>query len=263
MTASEKLQRALTGAVAGCAMWMLVVGLGVPHIFGLGDDAGLIPAVILCALISLNRLHRLPVYATIVLLVVTLLVAYTPIVVAPSRALIRSDPLPKSADAVIALSAGINADGYLSWQGMDRTLSAMKLVKSGVAPRLIVTRERRRLGDRIFASSGDQAALAQLAGLNEVITTGGVKNTRAEAVEVARIARVRGWHRVIVVTSPMHTKRACATFEKTGLSVTCVASDSRDIAVNDMSLPHDRLRAFAMLIYEAAGTVQYRQKGWI
>jgi hypothetical protein len=45
--------------------------------------------------------------------------------------------------------------------------------------------------------------------------------------------------------------------------VTCVPSDSRDIAIGDMSLAHDRLRAFGMLIYETAGTLRYRQKGWL
>ena len=67
----------------------------------------------------------------------------------------------------------------------------------------------------------------------------------------------------MLVTSPFHTRRACRTFETVGLKVTCVPSDSRDIAIRRLAFPHDRLKAFGMWLYEAAGTIRYRQLGWI
>lgn len=261
--ASERWFGAVTGIVAGSASWMLIDQLGIPHIFRIGTDAGLIPFAIVGALLGLSRLQRIPVYFATLLLAVTLLVAYTSIIVGPSQAFIRADPLPSSADAVVALSAGVTADGYLTQEGSDRLLSALALVKSGVAPRLIVTREERSSGDTIFSSAADQQRLSSLAGVTEVISTGSAKRTHDEAVMIAAIARRGGWKRIVLVTSPYHTRRACRTFEKAGVTVSCFPSESRDIAVKRLKFAHDRLQAFGMWLYETAGTLRYTQKGWI
>jgi uncharacterized SAM-binding protein YcdF (DUF218 family) len=249
--------------VAGVASWMLIDQLGVPHIFGVGSDAGLIPFAISGALVGLTRLRRIPVYLATVLLVVTLVVAYTSIIVRPSKALIRSDSLPASADAVVALSAGVTADGYLTQEGSDRLLTALALVKAGVAPRLVITREERKTGRTVFTSAGDQQRISSLTGITNIITTGKAKRTHDEAVMVGELARRGGWKRIVLVTSPFHTRRACRTFEKAGLTVSCIPSESRDIAVKRLAYAHDRIQAFGMWLYETAGTLRYRQKGWI
>lgn len=261
--ASERWYRTITGIVAGAASWVLIDQLGVPHIFGIGSDAGLIPFAVFGALLGLTRLKRIPVYFATLLLAVTLLVAYTSVVVKPSKALIRADSLPFSADAVVALSAGVTADGYLTQEGSDRLLTALQIVKAGVAPRLVVTREERKSGHTIFSSADDQQRLSSLAGVAEVISTGKAERTHDEALMVAELARRGGWKRIVLVTSPFHTRRACRTFEKAGLTVSCIPSESRDIAVKQLKYAHDRLQAFGMLLYETAGTLRYRQKGWI
>ena len=82
-------------------------------------------------------------------------------------------------------------------------------------------------------------------------------------MRIAALARRNGWSRIVLVTSPFHSRRACATFEKTGIKVSCVPSDSRDIAVRSLTGSENRLLAFGMLIYEIAGTIRYRQAGWL
>jgi len=263
MTASEKLQRILTGVVAGCAAWMLIAWMSVPQIFGLDYDIGLIPFVVVFALLSLTREHRWPLYFTTALLAFTLIVAYTPLFANIAKATIRSDPLPESADAVVVLSAGLGADGYLSRDGAERLFYALGLVKRGISPTLVVTREVKIINDTVHISDTDQRRLGDVAGITSIINTPRVRNTHDEAVRVAQIARANGWHRIVVVTNPFHTRRACATFEKMGLVVTCTPSITREIGVSHLSVPRDRVNAFGLWLYETAGTLRYKQKGWL
>ena len=55
-----------------------------------------------------------------------------------------------------------------------------------------------------------------------------------------------------VVTSPLHTRRACAAFEHLGLTVTCVGAGQ----YHWWTWPYDA-------VYEQLGWIKYRMKGWI
>jgi uncharacterized SAM-binding protein YcdF (DUF218 family) len=253
----------LTGAVAGGALWLLLDLLGVPNVFGLGSEAGLIPLIVVGALLALTRFRLVVPSISLMLICVVMIVAYTPVIVGPARTFIRADPLPSSADAVVVLSAGVTPDGFLTQQGTDRALKGVQLVESGLAPVIVFTLEEKRTGGKRYNSVGDQKRISAIARISNVLFTRRVKSTHDEAVAVAAIARERGWRRIALVTSPFHTRRACATFEKTGLIVSCVPSESRDIAVRRLIYPHDRVAAFGMWLYETAGTLRYRQLGWI
>jgi uncharacterized SAM-binding protein YcdF (DUF218 family) len=256
-------ERVLAGVAAGAALWLLIDVLGIPHIFGIGSDLGLVPFAVLGGVLAVSRFSKIVPIVAAALLAVVIVVAYTGVADRAALGFIREDPLPTSADAVVALSAGATADGYMTQQGLDRTLSAVELVKRGIAPVLVFTHEE-RFDDGVRVSpADDQRRLAALAGVSQVVTTDRVKSTHDEAVQIARIARARGWHQIVLVTSPFHSRRACATFEKTGLIVSCAPSDSRDIAVKRLKFPSDRIGAFRMWLYETAGTLRYRQRGWI
>jgi len=259
----NKAERFLSGAIAGAATWLLLDLLGVPHIFGIGSDAGLIPLTILAAILAFSRVRLMFPVVAVMLILVAAGVAYTTVVVKPAQRLVRSDSLPPSADAVVALSGGMNADGYLTQQGADRTLKAVELVASGIAPVLLFTREEKKTGSVVNTSAEDQRRIASIGGVTRMLTTRRVRSTRDEALAVASVARHRGWRRIVLVTSPFHSRRACATFEKVGLTVTCVPSDSRDVAIRRMRGAHDRITAFGLLLYETAGTLRYRQAGWL
>jgi uncharacterized SAM-binding protein YcdF (DUF218 family) len=256
-------ERILSAALAGVAAWFLLEQLGVPHVFGIGSGAGLVPLAVLGAALGLTRFRMLPFWTAALLITVTIVVAYTSIIVGPARALIRDDPTPASADAIVVLSAGVTADGYLQQQGLDRILEAAELAKAGVAPVLVMTKEERTVRGVRFTSEVDQRGIVGLAGLTSVVWTGRVKSTHDEALAVSRLSASRGWNHIVLVTSAFHSRRACRTFEKLGLKVSCVPADSRDIAIRRLSYPHDRLGAFGMWLYETAGTLRYRQRGWI
>jgi len=237
--------------------------LGVPNVVHMTRMTGLIPTALIGALLAVSRYRRLLGVASAATYVFMLAIAYTPLITRPARSLIRADLLPDSADVVVVLSAGVTPDGFLHQQGLDRLLKGLVLVRRGVAPILLVTREERDVNDRKVTAAGDQDSLAALAGVTNVISTPLEASTHDEAMAVKRIAVSSGWKRIVLVTSPFHTRRACATFEHLGLTVSCIPSDSRDIAVRSLALPDDRVEAFGMWIYEIAATWQYRRRGWI
>jgi uncharacterized SAM-binding protein YcdF (DUF218 family) len=259
----RKLESILFGTVAGAAAWMMIDLLGAPHIFGIGSDAGLIPFSIAGAILGPTRYRALFPSASFVLLCVVIVIGYTGVVSHAMDRLIRVDSAPRAADAVVVLSGGVTADGYLSQQGIDRTLKAVTLVEEGIAPVLLFTREERTARGVKSTNAGDQLRFARLARLDRVLTTRPVKSTRDEALAVADVARHRGWRTIVLVTSPFHSRRACATFEHAGLTVSCIPSDSRDVAIKRLVNPNDRLVAFGLWLYETAGTLRYRQMGWI
>jgi uncharacterized SAM-binding protein YcdF (DUF218 family) len=143
-------------------------------------------------------------------------------------ALYREDPLARS-DAIVVLAG----------DRVNRWLEAHELAREGWAPLIALgggyreSLERRLLerGIRI-PSEGDLArdALLQLGHPPEsVFVIGFSDNTAAEALLLRREALSRRWHRVIVVTSKLHTRRAGFAMRRAldGTSVEVVVRASR------------------------------------
>jgi uncharacterized SAM-binding protein YcdF (DUF218 family) len=183
----------------------------------------------------------------------------------PTNALIRSQrAVAGAADAVVVLSGGVNGDGHLKPNAVDRLLTGLSLIRGGVAPTLIVSRERRGGGGNQVTSDIDQQRLIGLLDRPiRLLVVDSVFSTRDEAVKMRAVAQTLGITRLAVVTSPMHTYRACATFEKVGFVVTCVPSESRDVALRSLSVMADRVRALQLWLYEMAALAKYRAQRWI
>jgi uncharacterized SAM-binding protein YcdF (DUF218 family) len=255
----------IEGITLGVGIWILLLTLGVPWMLHLGGFDGLLPSAIIFGLFGWFGLRGVTVAVGAALSVVLLVVAYTPIVTRPVHALIRNDPLPPSADAVMALSAGVNDDGTISPPSVDRLVKAIELVTQGVAPILVVSREVYLLDGKTVSSRQEQERIIGLSrpGLSHMIVAGVTHSTHDEALRARDLFRSNNWKRIIVVTSPTHTRRACATFEKAGVVVSCAASENRDVALGRLTDPFERVKAFQLLLYETAGTIRYRQLGWL
>ncbi|HLE55639.1 MAG TPA: YdcF family protein [Rhodothermia bacterium] len=256
---------AIEGAILGVAFWILLFTLGLPWVFHIGAFDGLLPATGVGILVGVTR-WRVVLQATVVALsVLVIVVAFTPVVVEPARSLIRVDPLPARADAIVVLAGGTSDDGLILPQATDRLLKGLELLNRGVAPTLILSREADSIGTRLVTSRDDHERIVSLVrdARPKVVFPGLTHSTRDEAMRVATLFRARGWKRVVVVTSPLHTRRACGTFEKLGIVVSCAAAESREIALNTLKKPEDRVRAFQIWLYETAGTLRYRQLGWL
>ncbi|MDQ3996112.1 MAG: YdcF family protein [Gemmatimonadota bacterium] len=253
------------GALLGVLVWLEVIALGLPKILANVPGYGGIPiAAIVGALIGLTRLRHWMLIVVVGLAAMLALVAYTPIVRRPARALIRSDQVTRPAQAVIVLSGGVTTDAHLKPPVVDRVLTGLALIRRGIASTLIVSRERRGPAGRGVTSDADQQRIVALVERPvRLLIVDSVLSTRDEAVRIRALARTLDITSVVVVTSPLHTSRACATFEKVGFTVTCVPSESRDVALDTLRTATDRVRALQLWLYELAALAKYRAQRWI
>jgi uncharacterized SAM-binding protein YcdF (DUF218 family) len=261
-------KRALTaaeGAILGIAIWISLLTLGFPWILHLEGFDGLIPCAILGAIFGWLGWRRVTMGALCALCVAIVVIAFTPIIGRPVSSLVRDDPLPAHADAVMVLSAGVNDDGTVSPSSLDQLIKGMELVNRGIAPVLVVTREAYIINGRLVTSQLDQERIVSLTpgGVSRLVSAGITHSTHDEAVRALALARARNWKRIVLVTSPLHTRRACATFEKIGVVVSCTPSNTRAFALGALGSPTDRVRAFQVWLYELAGTLRYRQLGYL
>ena len=192
------------------------------------------------------------------------MVAYTPVVSSMARPLIRRDSIPPRVDAIAVLSAGMAPDGQMRGETLDRLLSGIVLAKRGVATPMLVSMERRAFNGASVTDSADLRNVIALAGLAGSTTfVDSVTTTRTEALRMKTIASANGWTSLAVVTSPLHARRACATFEAVGFKVVCVPAAVRGSGLYPGSDAEDRLRAFRAWLYERFATDSYRRRGWI
>jgi len=195
-----------------------------------------------------------------ILALICIAVAYTPLVSAVGRPLIRRDSIPARVDAIAVLSAGFTPDGMMQRETLERLLSGVTLARRGLAPVMLVSMERANRG----SDSADLQSVISLTGEGtRTILVDSVTTTRTEALRMKAIARANCWQTLACVTSPLHTRRACATFEAVGFRVVCVPATVRGSGLIPGSIAEDRLRDFRSWLYETFATDSYRRRGWI
>jgi uncharacterized SAM-binding protein YcdF (DUF218 family) len=130
------------------------------------------------------------------------------------RYLDHEDPL-QHADAIFVL-AGTR---------VERPLEAVDLYNAGYAPIIVLSPGRPEPGEFLLRQRGirfpsevelEREAIVQ-SGVpeNAVIGTNGyVDNTAQEANLLRAMVKAHGWHRVIIVTSKYHTRRAAYAFRR-------------------------------------------------
>jgi uncharacterized SAM-binding protein YcdF (DUF218 family) len=261
MRQTSWLPRLGVGLTAGSLAGLVVADLNLPSLVSyFGDRTYLVPPIaLLGALLWLTPLRRLAGATVAFLVVLWLVVAFTPLTPWLAQGLVRRDPV-QPADAVFVFASRVQEDGDPTTDAMSRLLKGVQLVGEGRAPRLLVS--------EVPPPSGPYAPLARawldaFARRGEVVSVGRIRNTREEAAAVARLCRERGWTRVLAVTSPTHTRRAAAALEKQGLVVIAVPSIETRFDLEDLRWPGDRREAFAAIAHERIGLVYYRRKGWI
>lgn len=119
----------------------------------------------------------------------------------------------QTADAIVILGGGMGANTNVSdyaemWTGADRVWHGVRLYKAGKAPLIIAS------GGEIV----EQSTLPFLIDLgvptNVVRLLKAARNTEEEARTVGKIIRDDGGHRILLVTSAWHMKRALLMYEK-------------------------------------------------
>lgn len=240
------------------AAWML----GLPSALGFERPLA-IPVAIVIGLLLGRWLLKPMTWLAVTLCVVTAIGIWSTLVPRLAQPFVRNDPVNlANVDAVFVFSNSVNSRGLVNGEGLDRLLTGIALRAKRPELPLIVSRVKSTDHDPGISSSADQNALIALvpaSGPVEWIDS--VYSTRDEAVRLTRRAFLARWKRVAVVTSPMHSRRACATVESLGLAVTCVAAPWRP-AGWPARTASDRLVLMQRLTYETLAWTQYRLSGW-
>ena len=233
----------------------LVTALGPQRLFGLQEAWLVLVAMIVAALLAQGRARALPHALAGAVLVLYVLVAFTPLFSPSIRAWLEEEP-PRRADAIVVLSARVTEEGRLGASALERLVAGAALARDGWAP-LLVRTEASAFDDR-----RDAAELLEGTDV-EVARIGPVASTRDEAVATAALGRERGFRRVIVVTSPLHERRAAAAFRDVGLEVVACPSPERLFSVPALATPDDRVAAFGYWVTELAAWELYSLRGWV
>ncbi len=249
------------GLAVGAFVGFIALDLDLPTLVSFwGDRSFLVPALaVACALAWLTPLRRLVALAGGILGIVWLAVAFTPLVSWMAGGLVRRDP-PADADAVYVFASRLQADGDPTTDAMSRLLKGIELLAQGRAKRLVVP--ELPPPSRLYAPLARDWVKLYAPG-TEVLSVGPTSRTREEAVALARLFRERGWRRVLAVTSPTHTRRACASLEQQGLSVVSVPAIETDFDLETLDRPGDRRSAFGPVAHERLGLFVYRRRGWM
>ena len=125
------------------------------------------------------------------------------------RWLVVADPLPRSAEAIVIMAGSVP----------DRSLEAAALYRTGLAPRVVITRERLgQAGSMLHAHGiklpeGDDLTRTVLTGMGVpdaaiIVLQRRTRNTMTEARTIARWACRHRVRELVVVSSRTHTRRA-------------------------------------------------------
>jgi len=253
--------RAGTGLAVGALAGALAKDLDLLSLASYWNDRApfVLGAALAGALLWNTRLRWLVGLGAASLLALWTVVAYTSLCPWLAKDLVRRDA-PQPADAVFVHGSRVQLDGDLTDEAVSRLLHGLELLQQGKAPRLILSEL-----PPPFPSHTDSARrlMKELAMEQEILSVGETSNTHAEAVAVAALYRERGWNRLLVVTAPLHSRRACASLEHEGVTVVCSPSVERSFDLETLDEPDGRLRAFGSIMHEKVGIWVYGRRGWL
>lgn len=230
------------------------------------DYQGVVLAVAGGLVLGATRGRRMLVALLVLIGVVVAVVGVTPLSENLEARWVRRDPIPDSGvAAIVAVSAGVNRDTTMSSEALDHLLFALELIRDGRSSVLVTTAVLQQFPQHLISTEKDQARIVALFGDGFTwIRNPATTSTRQEAVVAAARLLPRDLRRIAVVASPMHTRRACASFEAVGFSVICVPARMRVPAAWPPSTwPMDRMARFGAWVYEAAGMAEYASRGWL
>jgi uncharacterized SAM-binding protein YcdF (DUF218 family) len=248
---------AVTGFVLG-----VLLALAAPHlirgVISIDSDRLVLTAGVAGAILAVLRARVVLWAASSMVVLGIVVIGYTPVVSLLLLGLEQKDPL-ESAPAVVALAESGMHERSIVTPAQGRLTAALQVLRSGYAPRLVITR---------VDSGQPSLAMAQQkmrrTGIEVPIDeVGPVRTTRDEAVAVAHLARQRGWKQVILVTQAYHMRRASAAFEKAGVRVLRHPCGGGTEERDSHRRFDARLAAFRMWSHEAIGYQIYRWRGWI
>jgi uncharacterized SAM-binding protein YcdF (DUF218 family) len=220
---------------------------------------GIVLGALVGSLVWVSPLRRGLAWLVGVLGLAFLIVAFTPLCAWMYAGLPRRDALVPG-DAVFVSASRLQSDGELTTSAMNRLVHGLEVIGSGSAGRLILS--ELRPPQRSYAAAA-RSMMGRLGLHPELLVVGPVDNTRDEAVAVAALCRQRGLRRLIVVTSPPHSRRAAATLEHEGIAVVSSPCMETRFDLERLDRADERLGSFGDVLHERVGLFVYARRGWI
>lgn len=194
----------------------------------------------------------------------------------PARAVESlAPPATEAADAIVVLAGMIDplsappgADRPELLGSADRIFAGEDLLRAKAAPELVLSG-----GSGLLLQSGGSEALI----LQRWLARRGVpltveahsRNTAENAIETAKLARAKGWRKIVLVTSGFHMPRSVACFRKAAPELELVVFPvdfyrSRIFPGPEAFFPApSALSVSSMAVKEYIGLLAYRLRGYI
>jgi uncharacterized SAM-binding protein YcdF (DUF218 family) len=186
------------------------------------------------------------------------LVAFSPLSSWLSHGLTRSE-LVEPADAVFVSLSSLRPGAHRSAELRNRLIYGVDLVARGRAPSLVLAESTENQGLALAREMMESAGLKP----EQLVVVGRAENTREEALAVGKLTRERGFKLILLVTSPIHSRRASAALENEGATIVSTPSEETRFDLETLDTWGDRLAAFGSVLHERLGIWMYTRRGWI
>lgn len=195
-----------------------------------------------------------------VLLLAAATFAYTPVPNWLARLLVVEAPL-ESAQAIVVLGGGTAPDNSAGDSSLRRVVHALRLYRRGLAPLVVLSGGDASRKGRLGEAQAMAAVAVELGFPADVLVLETESMRTAEhAAYLAELLRRRGIRRILLVTTPVHSRRSVLVFQRRGFEVLPAPTDGgqhlAESALGRLFLTHQ-------VAYEAAALAFYRLKGWI
>ncbi len=136
---------------------------------------------------------------------------YTPLLWTLARPLLVVEK-PLKSDAIVVFAGGVGESGKWGQGYEERVQYAVELYRQGFAPKLLFSSGY----SYAFKEPQIMKALAVSLGVptTDILLEENAIRTYENALYSSALCRAHGWHSILLVTSPYHTRRACLVFRK-------------------------------------------------
>ncbi len=175
------------------------------------------------------------------------------------RPLVVSSPLEKC-DALVVFGGGLRRDGTLGSSTRERVEYAAKLYHEGYAEHVLL------MGGYRVPPTFEESAVMADALVKLGVPRGRIhldrksRNTYENAKRAFALCSKLGFHRVILVTSPYHMRRAWMCLKRYPLTVLAAPVEESEAYSRGLAA---RLRAVDLVLHEYGGLISYWWRGWI
>ena len=192
-------------------------------------------------------------------LLIFLLLFKTPLIFFLAKPLKITDT-PQRADAIVVFAGGVGESGKAGQGYEERVQYAVQLYKDGYAPYMIFS------SGYTYALQEAEVmkALAISLGISpeRIILEKQAANTYENVKFVSQILNKKGWHSILLVSSPYHMKRTSLVFRKVANNINLIHTPI------PYSLFYDykqgiQIRHIRGLLHECLGIIYYYLKGHI